>query len=72
MEITIRVEGMMCPRCKAHVEKIVLSHENVVKADVSLENKNVVIFYKDSIDVEKIISEINEDGYNASLYLGFK
>ena len=67
MEITIRVEGMMCPRCKAHVEKIVLSHENVVKADVSLENKNVVIFYKDSIDVEKIISEINEDGYNASL-----
>ena len=66
MEIVIKVEGMMCQRCKAHVEKIVLSQANVVKADVSLENKNVVITYNDSIDVEKIISDINADGYNAS------
>lgn len=43
MELVINVDGMMCPRCKAHVENACKSVDGVDDAVASVENKNVVV-----------------------------
>ena len=60
MDVTIiKVEGMMCNRCKAHVEKAVLKTEGVEYCEVSLENKNVTVKVKDN---KVIVNESNREG----------
>ena len=68
MDVTIiKVEGMMCNRCKAHVEKAVLKTEGVEYCEVSLENNNVTVKVKDNKVIDQIIKNIIEEGYDASL-----
>ncbi len=43
MELVINVDGMMCPRCKAHVENACKAVDGVNDAVASVENKNVVV-----------------------------
>ncbi len=64
-KITLSVDGMMCSHCTSTVENICKKDLNVVNASASLENKNVVIEYTNTIDIDKIINEINEADYNA-------
>jgi copper chaperone CopZ len=39
----LRIEGMMCPHCSAHVEKALLAVPGVESVTVSLENKNALV-----------------------------
>jgi len=39
MQITLHVNGMMCPMCKARVEKALAAVEGVQSVEVSLEEK---------------------------------
>ena len=39
----LKIEGMMCPHCSAHVEKALLAVPGVASVTVSLENKNAVV-----------------------------
>ena len=39
MKKKINIEGMMCPKCVAHVEKALQAVDGVVFVDVSLEGK---------------------------------
>jgi Cu+-exporting ATPase len=39
----LKIEGMMCPHCSAHVEKALLAVPGVESVTVSLENKNAVV-----------------------------
>lgn len=64
-EITLKVEGMMCNHCIKTVEDIVKKYNNVINAKASLENNNVVIYYKDKIDINNIIDDINNADYKA-------
>ena len=43
METIIKVEGMMCPHCKAMVEKVCKAVPGTVDAIVDLQAKNVTV-----------------------------
>ncbi len=60
MEKVIKVEGMMCMHCVAHVKEALESLKGVEKVEVSLENNEAVIYSKKEIkekDIEKVISK---------------
>lgn len=61
--LVLNVDGMMCNHCKEHVEKACLQVANVLKAEASLEKKNVTISYENDVDVNLISNAIKEAGY---------
>ena len=61
--VVINVEGMMCVKCKAHVEEACKSVNGVVSAKASLEDKNVSITYNGDIDIEAVKKNIKAAGY---------
>ena len=64
MKETIKVEGMMCKMCKAHVEKACLSIEGVKTAEASLEDNNVTITF-DNCNIDDVKKAINDAGYKS-------
>lgn len=65
MEITLKVEGMMCGHCKAHVENALLKVDGVKSAVASLEKENVVVELIKEVDKQELIKAIDEAGYKA-------
>ena len=61
METVIKVEGMMCKHCKAHVEKACKGVEGTVDAVVDLAAKNVTVTGNASLEALK--AAIVEAGY---------
>jgi Cu+-exporting ATPase len=62
METVIKVEGMMCKHCKAHVEKACMGVAGTVSAEVDLAAKNVTVVGTASVDALK--AAITEAGYD--------
>ena len=62
MKSVIKVNGMMCGHCVAHVEKAALSVKGVKSAKADLSKKEVVIEHDDA-NLEQIKKEIVEAGY---------
>ncbi len=62
--LKIHVEGMMCDHCKMHVENACKKVPNVVSAEASLENKEVVLSYEQNISVAEVLKNIEEAGYH--------
>lgn len=65
MEIVLKVEGMMCAHCKAHVECALLKIDGVKSAVASLEKTNVVVTLDKDVDKNILIHAIEEAGYKA-------
>ena len=61
METVIHVEGMMCPHCKAMVEKVCKAVPGTTDAAVDLQAKNVTV--QGDADVEALKKAIVEAGY---------
>ena len=61
METVIKVEGMMCKHCKAHVEKACKGVAGTVDAVVDLEAKQVTV--TGTAAVEDLKNAIVEAGY---------
>ena len=61
MESVIRVNGMMCPHCKARVEAVCKSAPGVVDAVVDLQAKTVTVTGNTNIDALK--KSIVDAGY---------
>ena len=60
MEKVIKVEGMMCMHCVAHVKEALESLRGVESVEVSLERNEAKITSKKEIkdkDIEKVISK---------------
>lgn len=67
MEKIIKVEGMMCPRCEAHVVKALTAIDGVEGATAShTENTATVTLSKDVSD-DVLIKAIVDEGYEASV-----
>ncbi len=67
MEKIIKVEGMMCPRCEAHVVKALTAIDGVESAVAShTENTATVTLSKDVAD-DVLVKAIVEEGYEASI-----
>ena len=63
--VKLNVEGMMCPRCKAHVEKALLSIEGVKEAIADLETNSAMINCEEKVTIQDLIDVINNEGYKA-------
>ena len=61
--IVINVEGMMCPRCKAHVEDACKKVFGVEDAIASLENKNVTVTCDNNVNENNLKEAIINAGY---------
>ena len=61
METVINVNGMMCPHCKAMVEKVCKAVPGTVDAVVDLQAKNVTV--SGDADVAALKKAIVDAGY---------
>ena len=65
--VTIKVEGMKCPKCSASVSKALKATEGVEDAEVSAEKGVAVIKYDDQKLTETKLREvINSTGFKAA------
>ncbi len=61
--LKMKVEGMMCPRCKAHVEKALNAIEGV-KATASVEDNMAYIELEKEVDKDVLANAVIEAGYD--------
>lgn len=67
MEKVIKVEGMMCPRCEAHVVKALTAIDGVESAVASHEQNTATVTLSKEVAVDVLIKAIVEEGYEASI-----
>ena len=63
MEKVIKVEGMMCMHCVAHVKEALEGVKGVDSVEVSLEKKEAVITSKKEVKDSLIEKAITKAGY---------
>ena len=66
-EIKVGVKGMVCAFCAQGIEKNFMKLPEISKVEVSLENKFVILKFKDgqSLSKEKIAEVLKEAGYES-------
>ena len=63
MKKTLKIEGMMCQHCVAHVTKALQTIDGVVSVDVNLKKKTAVLELNAEVDNQTFITAIAEAGY---------
>ena len=63
MKKTLKIEGMMCQHCVAHVTKALQGMEGVLSVDVNLKKKTAVVETAAQIADETFIAVIKDAGY---------
>lgn len=61
MDLVFKVEGMMCPHCKARVEKACKAISGVTEAIAELQQKQVTV--SGNVNAEEIVKAIENAGY---------
>jgi P-type Cu+ transporter len=66
--VTIKVDGMVCAACQAHVQRALDQTPGVSKASVSLMNGQAVVnFDPQTVETEALLEAIRDTGYGAEL-----
>ena len=60
---TLKVDGMMCMHCVAHVKKALEAIDGVTSAEVSLEQKSAVVYSDVKIDPAVLKKAVEDAGY---------
>ena len=63
--VEFKVEGMMCGKCREHVENALKAVNGVKKVDVSLENKSVKVVASDKVTEQQLKDAVINAGYKA-------
>ena len=63
MEVTMKIEGMMCPHCEARVKKCLEALRGVESAEASHEKGTVVVKLSKNVSEAKLKSAIEAQGY---------
>lgn len=63
MEVTLKVEGMMCQHCVMHVKKVLEGIDGVTAADVSLEKNEAKVTLSKPVENEVFKKAIEDAGY---------
>ncbi len=64
--VTLKIEGMMCKHCVAHVGEALKACKGVKKFDVDLMSKTAsVAFVPSSVSAEQIAAAVTAAGYPA-------
>lgn len=64
MQTKLNVEGMSCSHCENAVKKALTAISGISEVEVDLKNKTVTVTYDKSVSVDKIKSEIEDQGYD--------
>ncbi len=64
MEKTLKVEGMMCMHCKAHVEKALSAVSGVESVAVDLDAKTATVTLNTEVDDEVLTKAVTDAGYS--------
>ncbi len=67
MEKIINVEGMMCPRCEAHVVKALTAVDGVESAVASHEENKATVTLSKEVADDILIKAIVDEGYEANI-----
>ncbi len=63
MEITLKIEGMMCTHCSGRVKKVLEEQSGVISAEVSHEKGTAVIKTNGTVTAELLAKRVEEQGY---------
>ena len=63
MKKTLKIEGMMCQHCVAHVTKALQGVSGVDEVEVNLKKKSATVSFSQAVSDEEMISAITEAGY---------
>ncbi len=63
MTVTMKIEGMMCPRCEAHVKKALEAIEGVELATPSHEKNIAEVVLNKEVDLQILKKAVEEEGY---------
>ena len=63
MKKTIKIEGMMCAHCVAHVEKALSALEGVASAKADLEGRKAVVTLSGEVSDQALKDAVTEAGY---------
>lgn len=63
MEKTLKVEGMMCGHCEAHVKSALESLDGVTEANVSHESGTAVVTLSKEVADDDLKAVIEAEGY---------
>ena len=64
MKKVLKIEGMMCPRCQAHVEKALSAVGGVESVEVSLEEKSATVTLGADVSNEVLTQAVTDAGYD--------
>lgn len=67
MTKVIKVDGMMCPRCEAHVTKALLAIDGVEEATASHEESIATVTLSKEVADDVLIKAIVDEGYEAEI-----
>ena len=67
MTKVIKVDGMMCHHCEAHVKRAVMKIDGVIDAVPSHKDGTLVLTLLESADIAAIVKAVEEQGYSASV-----
>ena len=60
---TMKIEGMMCPHCQAHVEKALEAVSGVTAVEVSHEKGTAVVTMSEMVDNAALKAAVEQAGY---------
>lgn len=63
MEITVKINGMMCPHCENHVKTALEELENVTEVTADFKTAQAVITASGAVDSSKIKEAVEKAGY---------
>ena len=63
MNKTMKIEGMMCPHCQAHVEKALEAVSGVTAVEVSHEKGTAVVTMSEKVDNAALKAAVEQAGY---------
>ena len=66
MEKVIKVDGMMCMHCEAHVKKALEEIDGVIEAHASHENGTATVKLSNDVPYEILKKAIEEQGYTVT------
>ena len=61
--LTLTIDGMHCSMCESHVNDIIRRSEKIKKVTSSHLKNETKIILEDDLDPNKIISNLEKDGY---------
>ena len=63
MEKTLKIEGMMCAHCVAHVQKALAALDGVSDVNVQLEGGVAAVTLTKDVPDEQLMNAVKEAGY---------